>query len=186
MPGEWRSGLSRIPIFRTWGHFYHPVSRIELPITDPAGTWSGPGATAPTLADPGTYIPGMGRPLKRRRSRALLAITAWRARARRLLSGGHLERSRSERPDAGGPRAPIFPSPARRLLPRRSKTLQAPAVSRAPLPPTFRAARMLCPDSRGQQREAGRSWLLHAELGATAEILAAEAEPSRARSRGSL
>jgi hypothetical protein len=37
-----------------------PSAGSSLPITDPAGTWSGPGATAPTLADPGTYIPGTG------------------------------------------------------------------------------------------------------------------------------
>ena len=32
----------------------------SLPTTDPAGTWSGPGASAPTPADPGTYIPFTG------------------------------------------------------------------------------------------------------------------------------
>src|SRR5271165_6126633 len=30
------------------------------PTTDPAGTYSGPGASAPTPADPGTYIPVAG------------------------------------------------------------------------------------------------------------------------------
>ena len=32
----------------------------SLPTTDPAGTWSGPGASAPTPAAPGTYIPVTG------------------------------------------------------------------------------------------------------------------------------
>ena len=37
-----------------------PTAGSSLPITDPAGTWSGPGASAPTLAAPGTYIPVTG------------------------------------------------------------------------------------------------------------------------------
>ena len=37
-----------------------PPAGSSLPTTDPAGTWSGPGATAPTPAAAGTYIPFSG------------------------------------------------------------------------------------------------------------------------------
>ena len=68
-----------------------PPAGSSTPTTDPAGTYSGAGASAPTLADPGTYIPihrgdllcgGVGRPRRhlQRRGRE-------RGDAR---SGGHL------------------------------------------------------------------------------------------------
>ena len=37
-----------------------PPAGSSTPTTDPAGTYSGPGASAPTPADPGTYIPVTG------------------------------------------------------------------------------------------------------------------------------
>jgi hypothetical protein len=37
-----------------------PPAGASAPTTDPAGTYSGPGASAPTPADPGTYIPVTG------------------------------------------------------------------------------------------------------------------------------
>ena len=41
-------------------HLTTPRAGSSLPTTDPAGTYSGPGASAPTPADPGTYIPVTG------------------------------------------------------------------------------------------------------------------------------
>ena len=39
---------------------YYSLAGASAPTIDPAGTWSGPGASAPTLADPGAYIPVTG------------------------------------------------------------------------------------------------------------------------------
>ncbi len=60
-----------------------PPAGASLPTKDPAGTYSGRGASAPTPAAPGWYILRPGRPLLGRRSKTRRALTVWRARARR-------------------------------------------------------------------------------------------------------
>ena len=58
----WRLGLSRVTVISSYVGDYLPPRRQDRarPITDPAGTYSGPGASAPTLAAAGTYIPVTG------------------------------------------------------------------------------------------------------------------------------
>ena len=81
----WRLGLSRLTAISSYParRQEHPAGGIEPADNDPAGTYSGRGASAPTPAAPGTYIPSPGRPLLGRRSKTLRALTVWRARARR-------------------------------------------------------------------------------------------------------
>ena len=70
------------------------------------------------------------------------------------------------------PRGLIFRAQERRLLRRRSKTLPALTVSRAPAA-DFRAARILCPDEPAPvARRRTILAITHRNRGATAEILA--------------
>ena len=87
-----------------------PPAGSSEPTIDPAGTYSGPGASAPTPAAAGTYIPVTG---------------ATSAAAEIVDPAGSYSLGGRERAHSC-------------------------------------AARLLCPDSRGQQRDAGQSWLLHA------------------------
>ena len=83
---------------------------------DPAGTYSGPGASVPTPAAAGTYIPGTG-------------ATSAAAEIRRPCR--HVQRPGRERAHACGGRAPIFRAPGR-PPPRRSwSTLPAHTAARA-------------------------------------------------------
>jgi hypothetical protein len=56
----WAQSIGGYPYQFLTSNFTTPRAGSSLPVTDPAGTWSGPGASAPTPADPGTYIPVTG------------------------------------------------------------------------------------------------------------------------------
>ena len=149
---------------------YIPVTgatSAAVEIVDPAGTYSGPGASAPTPAAPGRrYYPlSLARPLPERKSSTLRAITVRRARARqrstppaRTAAPGPARLSLAAAGDVySGDRGDLVRSgncrPCRLLQPGGRERAYACA------------ARLLCPDSRREQRDAGRSRLLHAVLG---------------------
>ena len=100
------------------------------------------------------HVLAIGLPPPRRQDRA----------CRRPIRPGTYSGPAGERADAGGGgdlytghRGDLFCGGDHRLC----RHLQSGGRERA----DFRAARILCPDSRRQQRDAGRPWLLHAVRG---------------------
>ncbi len=57
---EWAQSTGDLYTFLNQWTNTTPAAGSSLPMTDPAGTYSGPGASAPTLAQPGYYVPTAG------------------------------------------------------------------------------------------------------------------------------
>ena len=148
----------------------------SLPTTDPAGTYSGPGASAPTPADPGTYIPVTGATSKAAEiqdSAGYYSLAG--ASAPTIDPAGTYSGPGASAPTLADP-GTYIPVTGATLCCRGDRRLSRLLQSRGRLCADFRAGRILCPDSRGQQREAGRSWLLHAEPGRDGGDPGAEAD----------
>ena len=107
----------------------YSAAGASAPTTDPAGTYSAAGASAPTPAAAGTYIAGAG---------ATSAAAEMTDRAGTYSAAG----ASAPTTDPAGTYSPAGASAANSC-----------------------AGRVLCPDGRRQQRDAGRSRLLHAIRG---------------------
>ena len=107
-----------------------PPAGASAPTIDPAGTYSGAGASAPTPARQARIFPSPGRPPLRRRLSTRPAHIAWRARARRRRTRPALTAPRGRARRRPRRRARIFRARGRPPLRRRRSTKPAHIVWR--------------------------------------------------------